>query len=127
MSLRDVEIERDILPILVKLQAGRRRQPLSKGGLAFKPVGNLSRFKHREGVGTRCLRKSRVQLQRSCSCLRPRLVGQLQKQLFRVPVVLMQRNVRSQCRGSLQRRVLERFRGRRLFSACSAARGQERA
>ena len=83
MSMRGVEVERDVLAFLIELHMGRGRQALGQGGLAVKLMRKLPRRKHRFGVRAGRLAQSAIERQTRRAGLRSGLIRQVQQLVVR--------------------------------------------
>ncbi len=101
MTTGGVDVECDILAFLIESCARGASQPLGQGRLAFKLVRKLPRRKHGFGVRSGCLAESGIERQTGRSGLRSGLIRQLEKYVFRIGIVVAERNIRSSCRGWL--------------------------
>src|SRR5450755_3698632 len=107
MSMLGVVVERNIFPLLLKLELSGRCETLEEGGLAVKLMREAPRLKHGLGMNAGSLRKSSIDRQGRRSRLLARLVGERQQLLFNLKVIV-QWSARI-CGDGFQRGLLGRF------------------
>lgn len=90
-----VIVKRNIFSLLIEQEARRRTKALRQRRLALKLMRELMRVEHALGVLVGGAGKSGIESQRRNSCLTARLVGQGQKLLLGLKLIINKRNVGS--------------------------------